>query len=440
VTSDGSAIGPTLPLAEAAALVRVAQTLEELLGSPDAVELKGIFVSQSRVLEEIAARAFATSGPTEFDWLRRRDAAEFEVNGRLAKITINDIVHSLALRNQWIRTAWALAQLLYDQTFKQAIVAGRRTNLGHSLFGIGQLSSAIGHQSAARHYGALALVGDLMVGTPDFRGGAPHMLANLSDWSEVDALEQKARASIARCPARALLHPEAILAATWFSDAKARHIERLAVPDSQAKPFVERLLDAAEAGGNSSTETGTLFEAAAALLFSSTPGFEAIGPREDDSSQTDTVLLYRSQGYNRALLPEGYALVECKYRDKTLDAPQVREFASKCKTLRVRLGIMVAKTRFTGYGSRPEAMLGAEHARREALHDGVHILGITADDLRGKARELRGLEWLLRRDLELLRFGRKPGSVAAKTAKRHAVKRALPTKRRASRSASKGSK
>lgn len=51
-----TATGTVLPAAEAAALQRDAQTLEDLLGSPDAFDMNGIFVSQSRVLEEIAAK------------------------------------------------------------------------------------------------------------------------------------------------------------------------------------------------------------------------------------------------------------------------------------------------------------------------------------------------------------------------------------------------
>jgi hypothetical protein len=392
VTAGGDTWNPSEPVE----VEEAAKSLEAILGAASAEKLREIDVSASKSLELVARAAFKNSLPTEFAWFDERE--------KRAPRT-QDIARAF-LAASWNQTAWSLEQLHYDQILKQSIVEKAGRNLGHPLFGIAQVAWLLGHESAARHYSALALIGDLVFHPRGFRGAAPHMLANLSDWSVVNVLQKKiANACEDARGSHNPIHPEAVLASTWIGGKRAETIQQLA-PATDARPFLQILLDQAETA-TKDTEKGTCFEAAAALLFSATPGFEVLGSREDVSSQTDTVVLYRGEPFNRAVLPEGYAFVESKYRKDSISAAIVREFGGRCSNRHVNLGILITKTKITG--SEDESGLrDAERERHDFLAKGVHILVLTVEDLRGMARNLRGLEWPLRQDLERLRFGKQP--------------------------------
>ena len=128
---------------------------------------------------------------------------------------------------------------------------------------------------------------------------------------------------------------------------------------------------------------------------------------DDVSSQTDVLLLYRREPGSRVVFPEGHALVECKYRKKPVSASMVREFGARCVLRNVPLGILIAKNKITGTDVVGRALRHAERERRDFLSKGAHILVLSAEELRGKSRELRGLEGLLLDDYEHLRFGKR---------------------------------
>jgi hypothetical protein len=56
-------------------------------------------------------------------------------------------------------------------------------------------------------------------------------------------------------------------------------------------------------------------------------------------------------------------------------------------------------------GEDKETLRDAELERRRLMARGTHILVLAKDDITGKAYELRGLEGVLKEDLERLRFG-----------------------------------
>jgi hypothetical protein len=104
-------------------------------------------------------------------------------------------------------------------------------------------------------------------------------------------------------------------------------------------------------------------------------------------------------------LPEGYALVECKHWRKAVGAGIIREFAGRCIIRGAGLGILVTRNGISGKVSARSPLAEAQLERRMWLARGVHILVLTAADLRGKSRDLRALGPLLRADFERLRFG-----------------------------------
>jgi hypothetical protein len=374
-----------------------ARSLSSVLGPASSKQLPAeLTVFAASFFELYAEVAFKHAAPVEFEWFDEREKDEPRTH---------DIAIQFAMAT-WHRTAWLLEHLHYDQVLKQSIVDGKGRNLGHPLFGIAQVASLIGQFSVARHYAALATIGDVLFHGPMFRGAAPHSLANLSDWSSFERLHRDTVESIKAWDHGTPICPEAILAAHWLPKKRAQVVLRLASVASGEVPFVDRLLNAANRTSDKA-EAGTLFEAAAALLFSSTAGFEVRGARDDVSSQTDILLLYRQEAGSRVVLPEGHLLVECKYRKKAVSASMVREFGARCLLRNVPLGILIAKNKITGAETVDTALRNAERERREFLGRGAHILVLSADDLRSKSRELRGLESDLLEDYEHLRFGRR---------------------------------
>ncbi|HEV3192420.1 MAG TPA: hypothetical protein VGY54_18040, partial [Polyangiaceae bacterium] len=158
---------------------------------------------------------------------------------------------------------------------------------------------------------------------------------------------------------------------------------------------------------------GTLFEAAAGLVLAVTPGFEVRGAVDDPASQTDLLASYRTDAIVNASLPEGYALIECKYQERAVGSSLVRELGARCLIHGAKLGVLVVRERIAGDDNARNALAAAQLERRRLLPHGVHILVVSADDLREASRELRGLEPILREDYEVLCFGEPPATAGA---------------------------
>jgi hypothetical protein len=359
-------------------------------------------------IPEIAAQAFAEEQPVEIDWFLAREKGDPRTHGEVMKLAG---LHE---------TAWSLAQLFYDQTLKLSAQRKERVNLAHPAFGVVQLSSRLRHMSADLHYAMIAQLADVLGEPEDYRAGAFHMLSNR--WGRSRTLEfiQEAQENAARWntePAQSNIswpkpnrsgvpiYPEALLAAYWMPTHKEMILA--CAPIERGITFVAALLGAAEkaAAEKKTTLAGTLFEAAAGLLLSVTPGFTVRGGRKDPSSQTDLVALYLRDAFCEAYLPEGYALVECKHWAEAVDVQVVREFSTRLRTGRHALGILVTLNGLKGEKNKG-ALEAAELVRHDLMvRDGIYMLALSKSDFIDQARALRGLEGALREDLEQLRFG-----------------------------------
>jgi hypothetical protein len=70
------------------------------------------------------------------------------------------------------------------------------------------------------------------------------------------------------------------------------------------------------------------------------------------------------------------------------------------------MGLIVTKSGITGAKDR-DAKRDAELERHNLLvQDGIHMLALSLSDIRDSIYVLRGLEPVLKRDLEFLRFGK----------------------------------
>jgi hypothetical protein len=208
-------------------------------------------------------------------------------------------------------------------------------------------------------------------------------------------------------PADVPLYPEAFLATSWFGQRGDVLLD--VAPPAKGQAFVDRLLDHLESNASTMTTTdvGTLFEAAAGLVLSTTPGFEVRSTVQDPASQTDLLVSTRTTPFGNALFPEGYALLECKYIAKA-GAPVIRDIGARCMIHGVNLAVLATREGLKGDPNARNPLLSAELERRRFLPQGIHILVISEEDVRGAARDLRGLEAVLRDDFERLRFGEPP--------------------------------
>jgi hypothetical protein len=174
------------------------------------------------------------------------------------------------------------------------------------------------------------------------------------------------------------------------------------------RPFVALLLDEAEQAAKKKerAEQGALFEAAVSLLLSATPGFEVRGARKDPSSQTDILAVHRKDDFCEAFLPEGYLLAECKHWKEPVDVQVIREFATRLRIGRHSMGLIVTKEGITGEKD-DDKKHDAELVRHDLLvRDGIHMLALSVSDIQDSIYGLRGLEPVLKKDLEFLRFGK----------------------------------
>ena len=162
------------------------------------------------------------------------------------------------------------------------------------------------------------------------------------------------------------------------------------VADRQGMPFPDVLFQII--AEHTTQQKGKLFEAATALLFSATPGFEVRSARKTTKGdeQIDFVVRYERDPVTVLPLTPGPGLIECKSSDEKIAVKELRDFGCKCQFHRVSFGIIVAKANITGSNedlfSDPQY---SELVRRRFLADGLTILVLDLSAMKCRSRKLR---------------------------------------------------
>lgn len=340
--------------------------------------------------------------------------------------------------------AWALTNLFYDQYQKKESVTGQRIHKGDPACGLAIVGRDLGSPALARHYARLSSAGDVYWEHKDqdlkYGGYGPTMLEQYESADLHDAWRQNVRKWLKRFDQEPM-YLEPFLAARWFSPARVDHVfDHAKISDKGAKPYVEVLLHAVESEKRCSdtTRRGTWFEAAAGLLLSTTPGFEVRSSRKTSDEQTDLVVQYNPDRLSILPLPPGDGLVECKSSGERITSRDLREFGAKCHFHRVKFGILVARSGITGKQARQSGEVAyAELVRRRAQVDGLTLLVLDISQLRGKARELRGLQDVLAADYDHLVFGPMESQATSEKPGK-ATRSGAPEKNRPNRKSAKG--
>lgn len=320
------------------------------------------------------------------------------------------VVQSLAAIGQW-EGAWALAQLHHDQLLKQESRTAGKEHKGNLLCNIALLGRTIRSPSLARHYAMLSSAGDVYWEKRDpnlrYGGLAPTLLEPFESQREHEAWRDKVRSELAKLGDDKPLYLEAFLAMRWFTDAYARFVLDLSsVRNREGKPFPDVLLDAVEKpGGASDAATGTRFEAAAAMLMDRTPSFQVDSGRKTTDEQVDLVVYYSSDTLSSFGLNTGCGLIECKSGAGRVKSRELRDFGAKCIFHRVNFGILIAREGTTGGSGKFEEPQNAELVRRRFQLDGVTLLVLSIEQLKGKSQDLRGLQDALSADYKELVYG-----------------------------------
>ena len=311
---------------------------------------------------------------------------------------------------QW-EGAWALGQLHYDQLLKQEAKAKARQHKGSALCNLALLGQEIGLRSLTHHYALLSSAGDVYWEDKDaglrFGGLAPTMLERFESQDQQDEWRETIRERLRALGNDKPIYLESLLASRWFTEAYAKHITNLAaVQDNCGKPFVEVLLDAVEKSRDASnTTTGTRFEAAAGILLSATPGFEVDSGRRKTDEQVDLVVSYVPETLGPIGIDSGCGLIECRASKGKVKAKELRDFGAKCLFHRVKFGILIARAGTTGGSDKFEEPQGAELVRRRFQLDGLTLLVLDMNQLRGTSQSLRGVSDGLSEDYKDLVFG-----------------------------------
>jgi len=327
--------------------------------------------------------------------------------------TLNPLAlsHLLAVNGRR-EAAWSLACLYVDQVAKQEAATGQRVpNKGHPVCNVALVGVALGSPALVRHYGSLSSAGDFYA--PGAAPAAPHGLGPVlmephESRKRHEVWRELVGKQVASVDPKQPLHLEAYLAARWFRGKYQESITKLApVAKGDTRTFVEVLLDEVVnwADDKNTTGQGTLFEAAAGLLLSATPGFTVYPCRWNKDDQIDLVVRYEPDSLAPPCLPLGYGLVECKAVEGAVDSATLRAFGMNCLLHKVQFGILVSRARITGGGVRFKDPTGAELTRRRFLGDGLTLLVLDISQLRGQDRELRGLHDALFDDYQRLVFG-----------------------------------
>lgn len=317
------------------------------------------------------------------------------------------VVEQLILNGRW-EAGWSVARLYLDQVMKQESATGDRyPKKGHVLCSLALAGSRLGCPALVRHYAQLSSAGDFCrEAGPEPPGLGPVLM----EPHESHLLHAEWRRSVGSWLSNNASRPpvflEAYLAARWFRGSHQETIIKLAELKMGAPAsFVEFLF---QAGPNcrSSTEQGTVFEAAAGLLLSATPGFTVYPCRSNKGEQIDLVVYYEPDAVAPPCLPRGFGLVECKSVKDEVPSSELRNFGMKCLLRRVQFGILIARSNITGSGPTFDDPVGAKLTRMRFQNDGLTILVLDINDLRGRDRELRGLHDALLDDYHRLVFGK----------------------------------
>jgi len=371
-------------------------------------------VGEGRLVATICRRLMEDCGPVAYSELDGWDGREDP------RAKTHGLEQKLAWLGVW-EGAWALAQLHYDQHLKTEAATGARVHKGHPLCNLALLGQALGSHALTRHYALLSSAGDIYWKHKDqnleLGGLGPTVVERYESAGTHEEWRHQVGCYLGKWELSEPVYLEAVLAAGWFQEAgRADHVlkttgdkpfDAAAVVGRGGKPFTEVLLDLVEPPLDqcSSQVTGTRFEAAAGLLLSATPGFEVREARKESDEQVDLVVRYAPDPLSRLVLDAGPGLVECKSSKDPVTSEELRNFGAKCLFHRVSFGILVALAGVTGGGGAPKEPTAAELVRRRFQLDGLTLLVLTIDDLRGKWKELRGLQDPLGADLDKLVFG-----------------------------------
>jgi hypothetical protein len=355
---------------------------------------------EGRQLSHICREALAEPNPVLFDyytdWHSRSDRTPVIVARHLVGIRM------------W-EAAWNVAQLHLDQTQKKEAVDGVRRHKGDPVCGMAILGQVLRSNALVRHHALLSSAGDIYWEhqNADLRNGGlgPTIMEAFESDLTHNRWRDRVRVGSSGIPPVEPLYLEAFLLMRWFGDAYwDLFLNAARVADRQGMPFPDVLFQMI--ADPATSQKGKLFEAASALLFSATPGFEVRSARRTTDEQVDFVVRYEHDPLTILPLSPGSGLIECKSSGEKIAVHELRDFGSKCQFHRVSFGVIVAMANITGSGksifSDPQY---SELVRRRFLADGLTILVLDLSKLRYRAREMRCLQEPLAEDHDFLVFG-----------------------------------
>ncbi len=133
-----------------------------------------------------------------------------------------------------------------------------------------------------------------------------------------------------------------------------------------------------------SQEKGALFEVLAMYIFQHLDGVEVTEHDIRMPSEEIDIVLWNAQ-LEEVLRPwEAVILVECKNWSGNVGAPALDNFIGKLRRRSLKTGVFIAATGVTGGFLRGDANEpGAVGIIRSALQEGIRVIVITFDDIRG---------------------------------------------------------
>lgn len=360
-------------------------------------------VGPARELSHLCREAMAEPAPVLFDYYTDWDARTD--NGHL--MTVARYFVSIGM----IEAAWNVLQLHLDQTQKKEAATGARLHKGQPVCGLAILGQELQSNALVRHHAQLSSAGDIYWEHRDahLRSGglAPTLMERFESDVQHNRWRETVRAKNATIPTAEPRYLEPFLLMRWFGVAyRDLFLDAGRVVGRQGIPFPDVLFEMVE--DPKSSQRGKLFEAASALLFSATPGFEVRSARKTSNGdeQIDFVVRYERDPLTVLPLVPGPGLIECKSSEGKISVNELRDFGCKCQFHHVNFGILVAKANITGSNgdifSDPQY---SELVRRRFLADGLTILVLDLSNLRCRARQMRCLQEPLAEDHDFLVFG-----------------------------------
>jgi hypothetical protein len=358
-----------------------------------------------RRIVHLCQEALNEADPVLFDYYDN-----WQKRGETEGVTSTPVGTAVRLKNSGLwEGAWAVIQLHSDQMQKKEASDGVRRNKGDAICGMAILGQVFQSHSLIRHYAQLSSAGDVYweheLTDLQHGGLAPTIMEGYESGENHDRWRQSVREKLSAIPNSEPRYLEPFLLMRWFGPAYwDLFLSGSQVVGRRGLPFSDVLLDLIEQPATK--QKGKLFEAAVALLFSATPGFEVRSARRSNDEQIDLVVRYERDPLAVLPLLAGPGLIECKSSPDPVSVNELRDFGSKCLFHRVSFGVLVARANITGGSKKlfrdPQF---AELVRRRFLIDGLAILVIDISDLRLKSRELRGLQEPLGADHDYLIFG-----------------------------------